>query len=703
MSRDLRAVDLLSPRWVCVSAFDRYRDVVRDTRDPPRVFVVLNEDRSFMGLVEEQQAALFPGRVFADLIVRRPPSPIPADATPEQVLAALERAPTEHLPVVDETGALIGVTSRLGVFGTLVERERAMRDEREALIECLKKDLADRQIAAAVFAATSEGIMVTDAHGRIILVNRAFVETTGYTEEEAIGQTPRILHSGRHGEGFYEGMWQSLKETGSWESEIWNRRKNGEIYPEWLHINAIHNEAGEISHYAGVFSDITRHKELRAKLHHLAYHDALTDLPNRQLFMDRVEQAIAQARRREGSFSLLFIDLDGFKDINDSLGHGTGDRVLTHVAQRLRDCVREVDTVARLGGDEFIVVLDRGHDDPIISAASEKIFKVLADPVEIDGHELFLSASIGISRYPEDGETAEELLRAADTAMYRAKEAGKGTFRFHTAEMHDRIMERVALIAALRQALADGDLTLAWQPQVSLHDGRVTGLEALARWTRKGGSPVGPDRFIPLAEQTGLIHTLGEWVIGTACREAAELLAACPGSEMRFAVNVSPLQVQPTTHREIMDALSAAKLDPRFLEIELTENSLATGHEGMLGLLRSLGEAGVQVAVDDFGTGCSNIATIKLLPIHRLKLDRSFVMDLTTDPNDREIAVAIITMAHALGLEVVAEGVETEAQAAILTEAGCDHAQGYLYSRPQGRDDLLAWLRSRDRPCADSV
>jgi len=691
MISELKAGDCLCARWTRVDAFQRYRDIIGEGIEPAKVFGVFSEDDVFMGLVEERQAALFPGRIFADLLVRRQPASLRPDAGMETILQRLGEERVDYLPVVGTDGQFIGVVSMLSVFSTLSMREQDLREDREQLITQLQCELENREVAASVFDATSEGIMVTDANNHILLVNRAFTQTTGFSEEEAIGKTPELLKSGRHDREFYQLMWRSLRETGAWEGEIWNRRKSGDVYPEWLHINRVLDETGKVRYYAGVFSDITQHQELRAKLLRLAYYDVLTDLPNRQLFMDRLEQSIAHSRRTENGFSLLFIDLDRFKDINDTLGHRFGDQLLITVAERLQSAVRKSDTVSRHGGDEFTVLLPDTSQPEDIAETAEKILAALSAPLVLEGKNLFIAASIGVSRYPDDGGNGETLLMNADAAMYRAKESGRGIFRFYSAAMNSLLSKRLEISNALRQALAAGDLWLAWQPQVSLSDGRIIGAEVLARWEDSSGVPVPPSVFIPIAEETGLIGAIGEWAIRTLCGQGMELTChAC--SNFRLAVNFSPLQLKPRTHQVILDILAASGFDPRRLEIELTETALSAQRDGMLKFLGALGEAGVEVSVDDFGTGCSNLANLKLLPVHKLKIDRSFVCDLATDPNDRQIAAAIISMAHALGLKVVAEGVETAEQAAILTELDCDMAQGYYFSRPVPFDTMKQLL-----------
>lgn len=684
----LVARDCMCRHWMAVDVEQRHADVMTPGASDPGVFAVFGNGQRFLGLVEARHAALFPGRIFADLLARRQPQPFASDSPLPTVLQRLRIAKCEYLPVLDQAGEFTGVVSMHCVFRALMAAEQSLRDERERLIGSLRAELENRRVAAAVFETTSEGILVTDAANRFILVNPAFTRTTGYTESEVLGGTPRILQSGRHGADFYEAMRHSLTESGRWQGEIWNRHKNGEVYPVWLHVNVVRDEAGAVRYHAGVYSDTILHEELRNRLHQLAYYDPLTALPNRQLFLDRLAQAVAQAQRVRGGFSLLFIDLDGFKDVNDTLGHSTGDRLLAAVAERLRAAVRRNDTVARLGGDEFTIILQDGVDESTVITVANKIFSGLAEPFVIDGHVLF----VGASRYPDDGNTAEALLMAADSAMYRAKGEGKGRLSFYSAVFRQRASHRIEIVNALRHALNEGELRVFWQPQVSLTDGSIGGIEALLRWPRADAEEVPPSEFVPIAEQAGLIDALGDWVLKTACREAASLLQAHSGCRPRVAINFSPLQLKPGVEQTVIAAVQASGLDPALLEIELTESALAAGRDGILEFLRGLGEMGIEVAIDDFGTGCSNLATLKALPVHKVKIDRSFVRDLATAQDDREIVAAIVSMAHALRLKVVAEGVETLEQARILRELGCDMAQGFLYSPAVPLSELRSLL-----------
>lgn len=701
---ELLVGDCLCPNWIRVDAYQRYRDVAHTAHS--RIFAVFSEDGNALGLVNERQAALFPERIFGDLLLRRLPLHVVADAPLMDVLSRMESEGEEYFIVVDDADIFVGVVSRLSIITALIARERSLREDMEHLLVDYRNELENRRITAAVFDSTSEGIVVTDAQERIIIVNRAFSETTGWTMDEVVGQSPRLLHSGKHDNAFYEQMWKAIRETGGWDGEIWNRRKNGEIYPEWLHINAIHGDDGQVGYYAGIFSDATYQEELRLRLHYLAYHDALTGLPNRQLFLDRLEQGIALAHRTNEVLALLFIDVDNFKEVNDTLGHVIGDRLLCEVGEVLRATVREDDTVARLGGDEFTVIT-RIHDDGEgLAAVAGKILNALNRPFKVDDHELFVSVSIGISCYPHDGNNPEQLLMNSDSAMYQAKEAGKGQFHTYSATGHYDFVERVRLSTGLRQALMENAITVAWQPQVEATTGRVVGMEALARWTDQEGKAIPPDTFVSVAEQTGLIGQLGKRMLRAAASEAAALLAEgfCTDKSVRFAVNVSPFQVHAGGQGEdvitgadsILSVLEDCGLDPMRLELELTESAIASHRAGMHDILLNLGRSGIQIAIDDFGIGCSNLLAIRRLPVHKIKLDRLLVTDLDQNFTDREIVAAVLGMARALNLHVVAEGVETKEQAAVLDTLGCNIAQGYLYARPMPMVELREWLGRSD-------
>ncbi len=550
--------------------------------------------------------------------------------------------------------------------------------------------------AASVFESTTEGVVITDPGCRIVAVNHSFSAITGYDEAEVLGRTPRLLKSGRHDESFYQAMWASIVQSGTWRGEIWNRRKNGELYPEWLTINAVRNEAGELANYVGVFTDISPLKQSEAKLEHLAHYDPLTDLPNRLLLGAHLDHAIRRAERDGTLLSLLFIDLDHFKTVNDGLGHPAGDRMLQEVAQRLVQCVRGEDTVARLGGDEFVITLESLEKSDMASVVADKILVALARPFDLDGHVVFVGASIGISTYPADGRDAASLLQNADAAMYQSKEDGRNTYRFYSAEMTRSARGRLVLEASLRHAIEQQEFVLHYQPQVDVASGEIVGVEALVRWDHPISGMIAPSRFIPLAEETGLIVPLGEWVLFTACTQAVAWLEEVDMPPLSVAVNLSPRQFRQTNLAgHVRAVLDATGLPPNLLELEITESAVMENAEQAIATLQALKSLGIQISIDDFGTGYSSLAYLKRYPIDKLKIDQSFMRDIPQDRSDMEIAATIIAMSRNLHLKVLAEGVESEAQLAFLQIHGCDTYQGYLCSRPMPAEDLPDWVSAR--------
>lgn len=569
-----------------------------------------------------------------------------------------------------------------------LDRER----ERQAVLGKLK-------LAASVFENSAEGIMVTDADANIISVNRAFTDITGYPAEEAIGRNPNLLASGRHGPEFYRRMWESLAGRGTWRGEIWNRRRNGEIYPELLTISCVRDDSGTLTNYVAIFGDISERKQAEQRIRQLAQYDALTGLPNRLLFADRLQQGLVQARRGGTHLAVLFLDLDRFKQINDTLGHDVGDQLLQMVAQRLGSCIREQDTVSRQGGDEFLAVLP-ATDATGAAMVAEKMLQTLVQPYAIEGHTLRISASIGIAVFPEHGEDADTLVKHADVAMYQAKEAGRNHSLIFDPDMTTSAYERLALETALRAALEEQVFELYYQPQVSLADGRIVGCEALIRWHHAEQGMIPPGRFIPLAEETGLIGPISDWVLEEALRQCRDWrVAGMP--PLRVAVNLSALQFrQRNLYEQVSGLLRRYDLPPGVLELELTETLLMQGVERTLATLHELTVLGVGIAIDDFGTGYSSLSYLKRFPIQKLKIDRSFVGDITTDSNDATMVRTIILMAHSLNLRVVAEGVESAAQADFLRVAGCEMAQGYLYGKPLPAAQFVELLKTQAGPPA---
>ena len=550
-------------------------------------------------------------------------------------------------------------------------------------------------LAANVLDKAPDGMIITDKVLKIVSVNQAFTTTTGYSEQEALGQRPNMLSSGRHDKAFYQAMWLSLEKTGQWQGEIWNRRKNGEIYPEWLNITAIPNEQGEITHYAGIFSDLSAQEHLWQRLHRLAYYDVLTGLPNRDLFMDRLNNALTGGRRQNSSVALLFLDLDRFKTINETLGHTLGDSLLKAVADRLSRCIRESDTIARLGGDEFTIVLNGLNHPSEAAKVAKTISHHLKEPFTLNQQELFISASTGISLFPGDGDDPETLLKNADTAMYRAKESGRNRYQFYETDMSTRFAERLSLENELRRALENDELQLAYQPKVELASGRIIGMEALARWQHKERGWISPATFIPIAEEAGLMLPIGEWVLRTACRQA-KAWQNSGHQNFRIAVNLSGHQIQRgNLLQSVKQILAETALDSHYLELELTESILMENAKSITDILNSLQKMGIQLAVDDFGTGYSSLGYLKSFALDTLKIDKSFVDDMATDKSDAEIVATIIAMGRNLNLKVVAEGVETQQQLELLHQQGCDEIQGYLFSKPVTAGEMAQMLEDR--------
>ncbi|PLY17002.1 MAG: two-component system response regulator [Sedimenticola sp.] len=544
------------------------------------------------------------------------------------------------------------------------------------------------RLAASVFENTDEGVVITDAQGKILEVNRAFTEILGYTRDEVIGRNPRLWQSLRHDESFYRNMWLSLTETGQWRGELWNRRKDGSVFPEWQTISSVTDEEGRLTHYVGVFSDISQIKHSQEQLDHLAHHDALTDLPNRLLLNERLEQAIRHAERNASKLAVIFLDLDLFKHINDSLGHPAGDSLLQKVAAKLVQTVRQGDTVARIGGDEFVLLLEEIDIADNVVVAAEKLMAIFAEPFQLGDQGIRITASLGITLYPRDGKDSASLLRNADAAMYRAKEEGRNTYQFYTEELTRNAFERVLLENNLRQAISREELRLVYQPQVDLQSGQIIGVEALIRWQHPELGIISPIKFIPLAEESGLIHSIGEWVLRTACRQGRDWLER--GIDFgSIAVNVAGHQIQRgNLPEDVKKILAETRFPSSQLELEVTEGFIMQQADFAIRQLMTLRQMGVTLAIDDFGTGYSSLSYLKQLPIHKLKIDQSFVRDIPEDPNDMAIADAIIAMGKSLGLTVIAEGVETQEQANFLKAAGCQEAQGYLYSRPITADEL---------------
>lgn len=547
--------------------------------------------------------------------------------------------------------------------------------------------------AAAVFDCTREGVLVTNRDGLIVHVNRAFMEITGYQIEEVMGQRPSLFKSGRHPADFYLAMFASLDSAGEWSGEIWNRRKSGEIYPQWQTIRVIHDELGRRSHYVAVFSDISAIKKSEHELMHLAHHDPLTDLPNRLLFTDRAGQTLASAQIHKRGCALLLIDLDHFKMINDSLGHTIGDQLLKAVAERLRAMFGAGITLARLGGDEFAVLAESCPHLVQAAALAERIIDGFKEPFPIDGHPLFINTSIGISLFPGDALSAEQLLRNADSALFKAKSAGRNGYALYTEELTVHARQRVETAFELRRALDQQQLRVYYQPVHDLRTGRLIGVEALVRWEHPQRGLVSPAEFIPVAERTGLIAEIDAWVMQQACRQMCLWQQA--GVVLSFvAVNVSSrLFARHELYQQVAQVLHETGLDPACLELEVTESAVMEDPEVALEQMHRLRELGVRLAIDDFGTGYSSLLRLKRLPVQKLKIDQGFVAGLPWDEDDAAIVRVIIALAQSMGMQVHAEGIEQVEQAAFLLEHGSDLGQGYWFGRPVPAGQL-DWLHT---------
>lgn len=547
--------------------------------------------------------------------------------------------------------------------------------------------------AAAVFDCTREGVLVTDRNGLIVHVNRAFMAITGYARDEVLGQRPNLFKSGRHGPEFYRDMFATLASQGEWSGEIWNRRRSGEIYPQWQTIRVIHDDNDQVSHYVAVFSDISAIKDSEHELAHLAHHDPLTGLPNRLLFSDRAEQAVASAQLHKRGCALLLLDLDHFKNINDSLGHNVGDELLKGVAERFLGLFAPGITLARLGGDEFAVLAENCSQPGQAAALARRILDALKEPVQLGDQSLFINASIGISLFPSDALSAGQLLRNADSALFKAKSAGRDGYALYTEELTAHAQQRVEIAFELRRALQQQELRVHYQPVHDLASSRLIGVEALVRWEHPTRGLVSPAEFIPIAERTGLIAQIDAWVMDQACRQMCRWQQA--GVALSFiAVNVSSrLFARRELYDQVAQVLHDTGLDPACLELEVTESAVMEDPEVALEQMHRLRELGVRLAIDDFGTGYSSLLRLKRLPVQKLKIDQGFVAGLPWDEDDAAIVRVIIALAHSMGMQVHAEGIEQREQAAFLLGLACELGQGYWFGRPVAAAQL-DWERA---------
>lgn len=621
--------------------------------------------------------------------------------------------PEKYIPFEEAQLAQLQATGRYGPFEKEYIHKNGMlvpvvltglliKQDGENYIWSVVEDMSIRQkveqrlrLVSKAMESSLEGIVITDAKERIAEVNDAYCSITGYSREEVLGKTPRQMQSGYHNPEFYQEMWEAIISTGKWQGEIWDRRKNGEIFAKWLSISSLKDQNNQTTHYVGVFSDITRIKQTEEELRQLAHYDPLTGLANRALFTTLLGKKIDSSLRNSAPFAVVFLDLDRFKQVNDSLGHQAGDELLILVAERLEQCVRKSDVVSRLGGDEFTLILSeyKGEFNPEIIC--QRILESIALPVVIDEHTVFVSASLGIAIHPKDGATVEDLTKNADTAMYQAKEKGRNRYQFYDETMNARALERLELENELRHGIRAGQLCLYYQPKLDILQGRVSGCEALVRWIHPERGVIPPVKFIPIAEETGLVRDIGRFVTREACRQARIWSETAP-ELLPVSVNLSAGEFSDSDLlKEIKNVLEETGLDPSHLELELTESTVMDySDQENMATLNQIQALGIRLSIDDFGTGYSSLSYLKNMSFDAIKIDRSFVKDITRDSNDEAIILAIISMAHNLNMEIIAEGVETLEQLEFLRSHHSEKIQGYLFSKPLPPVEVEARIES---------
>ncbi|REL27309.1 EAL domain-containing protein [Thalassotalea euphylliae] len=601
----------------------------------------------------------------------------------------LQRFRIRHLGVVNNQGKILGVLSQQNILSDIehsyFQQLEEIIHERDHALNASQKHLF---LAQKVIESSLDAIMISDQSGTIISVNPAFTSVTGYKPREVIGGNANILNSGRHDQAFYQQMWGKLNTEGKWQGEIWNKRKNGEIFPEWLTIVKIGDDLNGEVFYTGIFSDITERKLNEARIKSLAFYDELTKLPNRRLFSDRLDIAISTAHRNKQLAAILFIDLDRFKQINDTLGHDVGDELLVSAAKRISNSIKEGDTVSRFGGDEFVILLTEMHCMEDIEGVINRIYRQFNEAFYLDGKETYVTCSIGASIYPFNGTTAEELLKQADIAMYQTKQQGRNGYAFYQRQMHESLNNKLQLQNKLRVALKDEEFELSYQPQIDSESGKIVAVETLLRWYQRELGAISPADFIPLAEELGIIVDIERWVLTQACIQRKTWLEQQQDIG-RIAVNVSAIHFNNNLLQSILSALEISELPAKYLEIEVTESCFIENIDEAKQKLQEIKALGVTVALDDFGTGYSSLSYLTKLSIDTLKIDASFIQKTPENPRDCQLVKTIINMAQSLSMNIVAEGVENKAQQGFLSNNQCNTHQGYYYLRPTNADHLF--------------
>lgn len=682
----LRNVDsVMKDNSLIVDEADSLGEVAGRMRLAHTDAVLVRYDAAEYGILTERDIVRLIARRLTDCrvgeLASRPLLTVASDCSLYRARNILVQNRVRHIGVVDEQGGVSGVISftdiLFGMEHVYVQELRQALAERDRALRLSQRNL---HLAEKVIESSLEGIIVTNAEGIIESVNPAFTRLTGYTAEEVLGQTPAMLSSGRHDAQFYADMWRRIREEGHWQGEVWNRRKNGQVYPELLTIAAIQDEEGTLTHYAALFSDISELKDNEARIRNLAYYDPLTNLPNRRLFHDRLCVAIAHAHRSQTQLAVMFVDLDRFKRINDSLGHAVGDQLLKEVTLRLQAAVREDDTVARTGGDEFIILLTEITDIDHVVQVARRVIESMTRPIQLNGHELVVTCSLGISIYPDDDTDIDNLIQNADTAMYRAKETGRNSYQLYSPAMNAHSLQHLALEVCLRKALNEDELSVFLQPLFDAQHETIASAEALVRWHSPSMGWVPPSDFIPLAEDTGLIGPIGEFVLRSVCQQLSRWNEQ-GYTGVPIAVNVSAIQFRSKSFIEVTRAILADyDIRPGQLTFELTESMLVDDAVDNIRTMNALREMGIRLAVDDFGTGYSSLNYLRRFPIDTLKIDRAFIRDIDSNDQDASLVAAVIRLGHSLGLKVVGEGVERKAQLRMLQSHGCDLVQGFHYS-----------------------